>query len=129
MLVVVVLFAVFLGRVYVPRRAIGDAGHCDDADADADDEYLFASHPGVLLPTSLWWLQCVPCRKDFERAIDCADRALALSPNLETAQKLIVSCNVILIFSSRGAVKLLVVLNDARTPSMIYKTSSNKSFE
>eukprot|EP00752_Nemacystus_decipiens_P016245 g14525.t1 len=28
-------------------------------------------------------------RKDFERAIECADRALVLSPNLEMAQKLI----------------------------------------
>lgn len=102
MLVVVVLFASFLAAcMYHVGLFIGDAGHCDDADADADadDEYLlFTSHPGVLLPTSLWWLQCVPCRKDFERAIDCADRALALSPNLEMAQKLIVSCNVIFNF-------------------------------
>ena len=30
-------------------------------------------------------------RKESERAISCADRALALSPNLEAAQKLIVS--------------------------------------
>lgn len=30
-------------------------------------------------------------RKEIERAIDCADRALALAPNLESAQKLIVS--------------------------------------
>lgn len=31
------------------------------------------------------------CRKDLERAIESADRALGLAPNLETAQKLIVS--------------------------------------
>lgn len=66
----------------------------------------------LALPLS--WCFCLGCptlRKELDRAIECGDRALSLAPNLESAQKLIVSRHP----SFQGALDLVRHTQEAKS--------------